>query len=223
MDVQCQQNPSSITTEYNQHNSKEQMPPSATLESDSGDLGIPLLELASAEIENMRNRKDGSGYHSFPPACLSMLKNLEGNHRCIDCREHNPQWAAVRYGALLCLNCSGHHRSMGVQVSTVRSITMDEWSLEEVISMLEGGNAQLSGFFSRHALTEDAVVTKKSNCVITRDNVMRLRYKTKAALFYRRQMELHVSKVLDAGPYRGREISRRLKHHPLEKRNSTVE
>ena len=57
---------------------------------------------------------------------------------------------------------------------------------------------------------------------ITSDNVMRLRYKTKAALFYRRQMELHVANILAAGPYRGREISRRLNHHPLEKRNSTV-
>lgn len=188
-----------------------------------GDVGIPLLKLASAEIERMRNAKDGSErcFHSFPPACLEMLKNVEGNHRCIDCGEQNPQWAACRYGALLCLQCSGHHRSLGVQVSSVRSISMDEWSVTEVVSMLEGGNSQIASFFDRHGLTEKEC-RSSTGSMITRDNVSRLRYKTKAALFYRKQMEIHVANILAAGPYSGREISRRL-NPTLGQRNSDVE
>lgn len=175
------------------------------------DAGTPLLDLASAELERMRNSKDGSErcFHSFPPACLTMLKNLEGNHRCVDCGEQNPQWAACRYGALLCLQCSGQHRSLGVQVSCVRSICMDEWSVTEVVSMLEGGNSQLATFFDRHELTEKAC-NATGKTMITKENVARLRYKTKAALFYRRQMEVHVDVILAAGPYRGREVSRQL-------------
>jgi len=81
-----------------------------------------------------------TAYHTFfPPACLKLLQGLEGNQRCVDCGEHGPQWAAVSYGALLCLQCSGKHRSLGVQVSCVRSIRMDEWTLEQVLTMLEGG------------------------------------------------------------------------------------
>lgn len=175
-------------------------------------VGNPSIDLASAEIERMRNSRDGSErcFHSFPPACLTLLKSLKGNHRCVDCGEQNPQWAACRYGALLCLQCSGHHRSLGVQVSCVRSICMDEWSVTEVVSMLEGGNSQLAAFFDRHALTEKACSASTGTTTITKDNVTRLRYKTKAALFYRRQMEIHVANILAAGPYRGREISRRL-------------
>lgn len=232
--------PSGASCDCPNDQEKSNMPPLFTVEEDNCSGGydphhlndtMPLIELASSEIETMRTAKAEKPYHSFPKACLSLLKNLEGNGRCIDCGEHNPQWAAVRYGALVCLHCSGHHRSLGVQVSTVRSVTMDEWSLEEVVSMLEGGNSQLSGFFSRHALTEDAVVNSSKvsstnathTSSITSENVRRVRYKTKAALFYRNQMEIHVANVLHAGPYRGREISRRLKHHPLDKRNSTVE
>jgi hypothetical protein len=133
---------------------------------------------------------------------------------------------------------------------------MDEWTKEEVLSMLEGGNAQLNGFFQRHALTEDSVAVQScassvvppqqkeqhhSNTTnkisspttskrvspttsgLTRENVTRLRYKTKAALFYRRQMEIHIANIVKVGPYRGREISRSLKHHSLESRNSTVD
>lgn len=81
---------------------------------------IPLVEMASTELEKMRlENKKGDGYdHSFPPACLALLKALPGNHRCIDCGEQDPQWATVSYGALLCLSCSGRHRSLGVQVRT---------------------------------------------------------------------------------------------------------
>jgi hypothetical protein len=193
-------------------------------EKDYGDISVPLLDMASAEIERMRaaSTKE-SRYHSFPPACLSLLKSVEGNHRCVDCGEHDPQWATVSFGALLCLQCSGQHRSFGVQVSCVRSITMDEWSLQQVIAMLEGGNSQLYGFFSRHALSVEGCPDGNGKRIITKENVTRLRYKTKAAEFYRQQMVQHVSKVLEHGRYRGRAQSRRLRHHPLDKRNSTIE
>ena len=215
---------------------------------------VLLLNRVSAEIERMRtaptiattnttttNNSNGVSllssnercFHSFPPACLEMLKSIKGNHRCVDCGEQNPQWAACRYGALLCLNCSGHHRSFGVQISSVRSISMDEWSVTEVISMLEGGNNQLTAFFERHALTQqtcpptttchnnnlvcgndnnnnnnNTTTTTSPTSSLTKENVMRLRYKTKAALFYRNNMEHHVNTILATGPYRGREISR---------------
>lgn len=192
---------------------------SASRSTDGNPGDVDLLQLASAEIERIRHESTAPGYvRNFPPACLALLKHLEGNHRCVDCGEQNPQWATYRYGALLCLKCSGQHRSMGVQVSSVRSITMDEWSVPEIISMLEGGNAQITAFFQRHNLTRESLPEKSKT--MNEENVTQLRYKTKAALFYRRQMEKHVETVLKAGPYRGREISRRLR--PPEKQHSNV-
>lgn len=199
------------------------MAPAADVHSnkDYGDVSVPLLDMASAEIERMRSSKEETIYHSFPSACLTLLKQVQGNHRCVDCGDHDPQWATVSFGALMCLQCSGHHRSLGVQVSCVRSVTMDEWSLPQVVAMLEGGNEQLYGFFSRHALSVEACPAQGKR--VNKENVTRLRYKTKAAEFYRQQMNLHVATVLKNGPYRGREMSRRLRHHPLDTRNSTVE
>ncbi|GAX17126.1 hypothetical protein FisN_5Hh512 [Fistulifera solaris] len=176
--------------------------------------------MASAELEAKRCLSERlSSYPSFPPACLALLKSIEGNDRCIDCGGRDPQWAAVSFGALVCLQCSGHHRSLGVQVSKVRSIEMDEWNLDEVIAMLEGGNEQLSTFFVRHALTVEDCVVKK-NKAINKENVIRLRYKTKAAQFYRQQMQLHATSVLESGPYRGREMARRKKRPSATRRNS---
>ena len=181
---------------------------------------LPVLNMASEELEKMRVSTRDGPYHSFPPACLTLLKSMEGNHRCMDCGEHDPQWAAVSYGGLLCLQCSGIHRGLGVQVSCVRSIVMDNWSQAEVLSMLEGGNAQLLDFFERHNLSTHSDLD--NNSFLTTENVAKMRYKTKAALFYRQQMGMHVAKIIRSGTYRGREASRRIRHRPLEHRNSAI-
>lgn len=54
----------------------------------------------------------------FPSNCLKLLYNIQGNLRCMDCDASNPQWATLTFGALICIDCSGRHRQMGVNVST---------------------------------------------------------------------------------------------------------
>jgi Arf-GAP/coiled-coil/ANK repeat/PH domain-containing protein len=53
----------------------------------------------------------------FPSNCLKLLYGIPGNLRCVDCDATNPQWATLTFGALICIDCSGRHRQMGVQVS----------------------------------------------------------------------------------------------------------
>eukprot|EP00978_Attheya_sp_CCMP212_P015871 scaffold41034_cov45-Attheya_sp.AAC.3 len=53
--------------------------------------------------------------HQFPAACFKLLHTLPGSRKCVDCGEAHPQWASISYGVLLCLQCSGRHRSLGVQ------------------------------------------------------------------------------------------------------------
>jgi hypothetical protein len=99
---------------------------------------------------------------------------------------------------------------------------MDDWSLQDVVTMLEGGNSQLQTFFTRHALCENTTEGKPGK-VINPQNVMLMRYKTKAALFYRQQLDKHVATVIESGPYRGREHSRKLRQpqqRPLSRAKS---
>jgi len=173
---------------------------------------ISLAEIACAELEQLRDNPDA--FPNFPNACKALLLEMDGNLKCIDCGIQNPEWAAVNYGALVCINCSGKHRSLGVNNSKVRSITMDQWNYDEVVKMLEGGNQQLDSFFERHSLspTSEKFLVPQ----LSKDNICLMRYKTKAALFYRQHLDHHVEDLISRGPYKGR----RRKRRPLGQQSS---
>jgi len=168
-----------------------------------------LLNKAADELEDIRciHKIDNTKLFPFPPACLKLLNCIQGNQYCVDCGESNPRWASVSYGTLLCVKCCSNHRSLSVKVSFVKSIQMDHWSFNEIISMLEGGNNQLKMFFARHKLTVNSSLllpaTKKMEDVVIK------RYQTKAALFYRENLSRHAEFVVSLGRYKGREVVRR--------------
>jgi hypothetical protein len=160
-----------------------------------------LLERATHELDSLRCsslsstcRQSQLLHSAFPAACREILWSIPGNSNCIDCGQPNPEWASVSFGTLLCISCSGRHRSYGVQTSVVRSIHMDSWTHTQVLNMLEGGNEQLRGFFERHQMQIGPARSR--------------RYQTKAASFYRTQLAAHVERVARMGRYQGRSATR---------------
>jgi len=49
------------------------------------------------------------------------LKSLPENKVCFDCPAKNPSWCTIPYGAYVCLECSGVHRSLGTHLTFIRS------------------------------------------------------------------------------------------------------
>lgn len=202
--------------QHNQHNEEE----SSKAE---------MLRDAALELEKIRTTPQQqitpSTIESFPSSCLRLLQSLPGNNRCLDCGARNPEWAAVSYGGLVCIECSGFHRQLGVNTSKVRSIMLDSFSHEEILCMLEGGNDQANKFFTRHGMSslpcqsnnttsppQPNNVPKNSVATTTSqiNNERARRYVTNAALFYRKNLLLHVQKVKQC-EYKGRDAFRRLK------------
>ncbi|KAL2557735.1 ADP-ribosylation factor GTPase-activating protein AGD2 [Forsythia ovata] len=54
-----------------------------------------------------------------------ILREIPGNDQCAECSASEPDWASLNLGVLICIECSGIHRNLGVHISKVRSVTLD--------------------------------------------------------------------------------------------------
>uniref|UniRef100_A0AAQ4RY45 Arf-GAP with coiled-coil, ANK repeat and PH domain-containing protein n=1 Tax=Gasterosteus aculeatus aculeatus TaxID=481459 RepID=A0AAQ4RY45_GASAC len=78
---------------------------------------------------------------------LQRIQCQPGNEHCCDCGQADPRWASINLGILLCIECSGIHRSLGVQCSKVRSLTLDSWEPELLKLMCELGNGVINHIY----------------------------------------------------------------------------
>ena len=78
---------------------------------------------------------------------LADIKSLAVNQSCADCGGAQPVWASINLGILLCIECSGIHRSLGVHVSKVRSLELDKWEASNAILLQQLGNRTAASIF----------------------------------------------------------------------------
>ncbi|XP_039537121.1 stromal membrane-associated protein 2-like [Pimephales promelas] len=53
-----------------------------------------------------------------------------------------PRWASWNLGIFICIRCAGIHRNLGVHISRVKSVNLDQWTHEQIQSVQEMGNTK---------------------------------------------------------------------------------
>lgn len=56
---------------------------------------------------------------SVPKSVSVILRQIPGNDICAECSATESDWASLNLGILLCIECSGVHRNLGVHISKV--------------------------------------------------------------------------------------------------------
>ncbi|XP_034754178.1 stromal membrane-associated protein 1 isoform X3 [Etheostoma cragini] len=127
-------------------------------------------------------------------AILSKLLREEHNKFCADCEAKGPRWASWNLGVFMCIRCAGIHRNLGVHISRVKSVNLDQWTTEQIQSMVDMGNSRAKQLYEaylpenfRRPQTDQAVE------VFIRDKYERKKYCNKEALAAAPQPECRAS------------------------------
>ncbi|KAG8656712.1 hypothetical protein MANES_04G165900v8 [Manihot esculenta] len=121
----------------------------------------------------MSVRQDNS---DGPQRKLEKLLNLSGNKICADCGSPDPKWVSLSHGVFICIKCSGVHRSLGVHISKVLSIKLDEWTDEQVNNFIDlGGNTTANNKYEA-SIPEEYEKPKPDASIDERTEFIRRKY-----------------------------------------------
>ena len=127
------------------------------------------------------NIDTSSSLYHFVPSESTLNKLKDKNPCCVDCGTSNPDWVSLNLCVMMCIQCSGIHRSLGVHVSKVRSLKLDTWTHNTIKLILNVSNEKFNQFYE-HLLTDASNKPNPNSSLSDREAFIVQKYVQKAYL-----------------------------------------
>ena len=75
-----------------------------------------------SNVQSSHGRSSSNDMQNQTECVSRLLREIPGNDRCAECSAAEPDWASLNLGILMCIECSGAHRNLGVHISKVCSM-----------------------------------------------------------------------------------------------------
>lgn len=127
-------------------------------------LGVNRSITVGARPSYMHN--NSNSFDENPSKLLQQIRNADqGNTWCADCGSSSKvEWVSINLGVILCIECSGIHRSLGTHISKVRSLTLDTLSFtNDIVELLVLIGNRVSNMIWEANLDRDLKPTAQSN------------------------------------------------------------
>ena len=77
---------------------------------------------------------ENQGLVEFQQTLVNYIRNIPSNNLCCDCGgSSDVTWLSTNFGVIVCIECSGIHREMGVHISKIQSLILDNIGTSQLL------------------------------------------------------------------------------------------
>lgn len=145
---------------------------------------VSVLQNSKEEALNMAFKGDqdegeNNIVQELTKAIVGEVKRMSGNDSCCDCGAASPTWLSTNLGVLICIECSGIHREMGVHYSRIQSLDLDVLGTSELLLAKNVGNANFNEIMEADLSAQDVTKPDPSSDMQMRKDYITAKYTEK--------------------------------------------